>query len=90
MYGFFKDAEEAKRFMDWRAGNAFKITSQETKTDKGGKAIEYRSELILDPEHSSIGVMWVGGNAARWIIAKDREDALELERYYRRSQAQPR
>jgi TonB family protein len=87
MYGFFKDADEAKRFLDWHARNAFKITSQETKTDMGGKAIEYRSELILEPEHSSIEVMWVAGNVARWITARDHEDALELERYYRQSLA---
>jgi hypothetical protein len=29
--------------------------------------------------------MWAVGDAAHWILAKDREDALELESYYRRS-----
>ena len=90
MYGHFKVAEEAKRFLDWHAGNAFKIASQETKTDVDGKAVEYRAELIPEQEHPSIEVMWVVGDAARWIIAKDRAEALELERYYRRSLTQPR
>lgn len=89
-YGFFKDEEEAKRFLDWHARNAFKVLSLETKTDVDGKAIEYRAELIPEQEHPSIEMMWVVGSAARWIIAGDREHVLELERYYRRSQEQPR
>ena len=85
MYGYFKDAAEAKRFLDWHAQNAFKVASLETKTVTDGRAIEYRAELVPEQDHSSIEVMWVVGDAAKWILAKDRDEVLELENYLRHS-----
>jgi hypothetical protein len=84
-YGDFKDADEARRFLEWNAQKAFKVLSQETKIDGRRKPIEYRAELIPEWDHSSIEVMWVVGDTARWILARHRDDALELEKYYRRS-----
>jgi hypothetical protein len=90
MYGDFKDADEARRFLEWNAQKAFKVLSQETKTDGSGKPIEYRAELIPEWDHSSIEVMWAVGGTARWILTRHRDDALELEKYYRRSLPQRR
>jgi len=84
MYGDFKNTDEASRFLQWNANKCFKLLSQETRKDASGNAIEYRAELIPEWDHSSIEVMWVVGSMARWILAKNRPDALELENYYRR------
>jgi hypothetical protein len=84
MYGDFKNTDEARRFLEWNAQKCFKVLSQETRKDGKGSAIEYRAEIIPEWDHSSIEVMWVVGGRARWILAKNRPDALELESYYRR------
>jgi hypothetical protein len=52
--------------------------------------MEYRAELIPEWDHSSIEVMWVVERTTRWIHARYRDDALELEKYYRRSLSQRR
>jgi len=83
--GDFKDADEAKRFLEWSAQKAFKVLRQYTKRDRSGKPIEYRVGLIPEWDHSSVEVMSAIGSTARWIVARNREDALELEKYYRRS-----
>ena len=90
MYGDFKDADEARRFLEWNVQKAFKVLSQETKTEASGKPMEYRAELIPEWDHSSIEVMWVVGDTTRWILARYRDDALQLEKYYKRSLSQRR
>ena len=88
MYGDFKNTDEARRFLEWNAQKCFKVLSQETGKDAGGNAIEYPAELIPEWDHRSIEVMWVVGSMARWILAKNRPDALELENYCRRRSRQ--
>lgn len=83
MYGDFKTNEEAKRFLEWTVQQCFKTLSEEMKKDRDGNPIEYRVELVPEREQSLFEVMWVVGNTTRWIFAKSREDALELEKYYK-------
>jgi hypothetical protein len=90
LYGDFKDADESKRFLEWNIQRAFKVLSQETKTEASRKPMEYRAELIPEWDHSSIEVMWVVGDTTRWILARYRDDALQLEKYYKRSLSQRR
>lgn len=84
MYGYFKDAHEAKRFLDWKVQKSFKVFSQTTKTDAGGNAIEYQAELVPESGHPNAELMWVLGAAVHWIQARNLEDAVELKREYKR------
>lgn len=87
MYGEFKNTEEAKRFLEWTAKKASKVLAKEIKKGAAGNPIEYRAELVPEWDHSLVEVMWVVGNMTRWIVTKNREDALQLEKYYRASLA---
>jgi hypothetical protein len=83
-YDDFTKPEEAKRFLDWNADKSFKVLSRSTKTHADSKQIEYRAELVPEWDHSDVEVMWVVGVAVHWIDAPTLEDALELERQYRK------
>ena len=84
MYGYFKGADEAERFLEWNVKKSFKVLSQTTKTDPNGNPIEYRAELVPQWDHSLTEVMWVVGEKVRWIFARNPDDAHELEKQYRR------
>ena len=83
-YDDFDKPEEAKRFLDWKAAKAFKVLSQSTKRDTDGKPIEYRVELVPESDRSDVEVMWVVGVAVHWIYARTVDDALVLEKLYRK------
>lgn len=83
-YDDFDKPEEAKRFLDWKAAKAFKVLSQSTKRDTDGKPIEYRVELVPESDRSDVEVMWVVGVAVHWIHARTVDDALVLEKLYRK------
>jgi hypothetical protein len=83
-YGDFIKPEEAKRFLDWKANKSFKVLSQSTKTDPNGKSIEYRMELVPESDRADVELMWVVGVAVHWIHARTLQDAVELERQYRK------
>lgn len=63
------------------------MLAKEIKKGAAGNPIEYRAELVPEWDHSLVEVMWVVGNMTRWIVTKNREDALQLEKYYRASLA---
>jgi hypothetical protein len=78
--GEFRSPEEAKRYLDWKAARSFKILSQGFKTDRRGKNVGYRVEVLLDADHKEPTVMWTNGAMFYQIIAKSLADAEELEK----------
>ena len=83
-YDDFTTPEEAKRFLDWKVENSAKVLSRSTKTDADGKPIEFRAELLPESGPAYVEVIWVVGVAVHWIRASSIDDALELEKQYRR------
>ena len=83
-YDDFRKPEEAKRFFDWRMDKSFKVLSRSTKTSAHGERTEYRAEFVPNWSHSDTEVMWVIGTSVHWIDAHIVDDALALERQYRR------
>jgi hypothetical protein len=81
-YDDFDKPEDARRFLDWNAGKAFKVLSQLTKKDADGKPVKYRVELVPESDRSDVEVMWVVGVTVHWIKARTLDDALAFEKLY--------
>jgi hypothetical protein len=81
-YDDFDRPEDGKRFLDWKAANAFKVLSQSTKRNARGKPVKYRVELIPESDRSNVEVMWVVGAAVHWISARTLDGALAFEKLY--------
>lgn len=86
-YGDFANADEAKRFFDWKAHKASLILWRSTQTDGDGKPIGYRYRADVAPQRKRryVEFMWVVGVAVQWIASADFDEALELEGQYRYS-----
>ena len=81
-YDDFDKPAEAQRFLDFKAGSAFKVLSRSTKKDADGKPVKYRVELIPKADRSEVDVMWVVGVTVHWITARSLEDATAFEKLY--------
>jgi hypothetical protein len=80
LYADFKNAKEAKRFLDWKVERAFKVLSAATNTYPNETTTEYRAEVVPESDHSGVEVMWVVGVTIHMIRAQKLADALELEK----------
>jgi len=78
----FDKPEDAKRFLDWKTGKAFKVLSQLTKKAADGKPVQYRVELFPESDRSEVEVMWVVGVTVHWVEARTLDDALTFEKLY--------
>jgi hypothetical protein len=74
--------EDAKRFLDWKSGKAFKVLAINENRDADGKPIKYRVELVPESDRSNVEVMWVVGVTVHWINARTLDDALAFEKLY--------
>ena len=57
----------------WR--DPAKILTQGIKINFKGKPVEYRAEVVLEPDQKQSAVMWTDGATFRQIISKSRADA---------------
>jgi hypothetical protein len=83
----FGNADEAKRFFDWKAHKASQVLWRSTQTDGDGKPIGYRYRAEVAPQRKRryLEFMWVVGAAVQWIDSADLDEALDLEGQYRYS-----
>jgi hypothetical protein len=86
-YDDFANADEAKRFFDWKAHKASQVLWRDTQTDADGKPIAYRYSAEFAPRAGRRygEVMWVVGATVHWIDSADLAEADELEGQYRYS-----
>ena len=56
--GEFRSWEEAKRYFDWKVARSAKILTQGIKINFKGKPVEYRAEVVLEPDQKQSAVMW--------------------------------
>jgi len=82
-YGDFDTAEEARRFLDWKASNSFKLISRSTEKDANSNLIEYRAQVLPELDRTDLELIWVVGMSVHWIRGHTLKNALELERQWK-------
>jgi hypothetical protein len=79
--GYFNTADEARKYFDWNLERAAHVVTQGDKTDRDGKTVGRRAELLLKSGQKTwAAVMWTYGDMFRVVYAPTLDCALEVEK----------